>query len=107
MSQIRIQNIHNKTVSVRDSSKTVLKIFQDNLLDWMHACGGKGRCTSCRMQVLEGADQLSPPTPFEQKMKQAGRLEATERLACQCRPLGDLLIRVPDQTKLPHITYTD
>lgn len=107
MPQIRIQNINNKAVPFKDSSKTVLKIFQDNLVDWMHACGGKGRCTSCRMQVLEGAENLSSPTPFEQKMQKAGRLEADERLACQCRPAGELLVRVPEGTKLPHITYTD
>lgn len=107
MPQIRIQNINYKTVPFKDSSKTVLKIFQENLVDWMHACGGKGRCTSCRMQVLEGAENLSSPSPFEQKMQKAGRLQADERLACQCRPQADLLVKVPEGTKLPHITYTD
>jgi 2Fe-2S ferredoxin len=107
MPQITIQNINNKSVPFQDSSKTVLKIFQENLIDWMHACGGKGRCTTCRMQVLAGAEQLSKPSAFEQKMLKAGRLEDDERLACQCRPQGDLLICVPDGTKLPHITYTD
>ncbi|WP_017730031.1 2Fe-2S iron-sulfur cluster-binding protein [Nafulsella turpanensis] len=107
MPRITIQNISNKTVEFKDSSKSVLKIFQENFIDWMHACGGKGRCTSCKMQVLSGAEQLSAPSAFEQKMQKAGRLQEGERLACQCKPAGPLLVRVPDQNKLPHITYTD
>eukprot|EP01132_Coremiostelium_polycephalum_P008363 gene8363-10270_t len=29
-------------------------------------CGGKGRCSTCRVQVLEGAETLPPPEPIEQ-----------------------------------------
>lgn len=107
MPRITIQNINNKSVGSQDSSKTVLKIFQENLIDWMHACGGKGRCTSCKMIVKEGAENLSPPSPFEEKMRKAGRLAGNERLACQCSTAGDLLVQVPEENKLPHITYTD
>ena len=107
MPQITIQNINNKSVDSQDSSKTVLKIFQENLVDWMHACGGKGRCTSCKMIVKEGAENLSAPSAFEKKMRKAGRLGENERLACQCSPAGDLLVQVPEENKLPHITYTD
>lgn len=106
MPQITIQNINNKTVIFQDSSKTVLKIFQENHIDWMHACGGKGRCTTCKMQVLEGLEHLSEPSAFEQKMQAGGRLQTAERLACQCKPSGDLQVSVPDETKLPHVTYT-
>ncbi len=107
MPQITIQNINNKSVGPLDTSKTVLKNFQENFIDWMHACGGKGRCTSCKMIVKEGAEHLSPLSGFEEKMRKAGRLQKNERLACQCSPKGDLLVQVPEENKLPHITYTD
>ena len=107
MPQITIQNINNKSVPFQDSSKTVLNIFQDHQLDWMHACGGKGRCTTCKMIVVEGAAKLSAPSPFEEKMERSRRLLAGERLACQCRPFGNICLRVPEENKLPHITYTD
>lgn len=107
MPHITIQNINNKSVPFQDSSKTVLKIFQDNQLDWMHSCGGKGRCTTCKMIVLEGGEHLSAPSPFEEKMKRSLRLRAGERLACQCRPSGNICLRVPEENKLPHISYTN
>ena len=58
--------------------------------DWWHACGAKGRCTTCRVQVLAGADSLTPLTEPELRYQAAGRLRPTERLACQVRllPLG-------------------
>ena len=107
MPQITIQNISNKTVKFQEFSKTVLKIFQENQIDWMHACGGNGRCTTCKMVVLEGTGNLSPLNHLELKMLRADRLEPGERLACQCSASGNLLIKVPDQNKLPHIIYTD
>ena len=107
MPQITIQNIRNKTVAFKDFTKTVLKIFQENQVDWMHACGGNGRCTTCKMVVLSGAENLGPLSHLELKMQQAYRLEADERLACQSIPSGNLVVKVPDQNKLPHITYTD
>lgn len=106
MPQIKIQNINN-TVTFQELSKTVLNIFQENGVDWMQACGGHGRCTTCKLIVLEGAQNLSDLSRSEYKMNKLGRLKAGERLACQCTPSGNLLIKVPEENKLPHITYTD
>ncbi|MGI4875674.1 MAG: 2Fe-2S iron-sulfur cluster-binding protein [Janthinobacterium lividum] len=55
---------------------------------WWHACGAKGRCTSCRVRVLAGADCLTPPTEPELRYRAAGRLGPEERLACQARVQG-------------------
>lgn len=56
--------------------------------DWWHACGAKGRCTTCRLQVLAGAESLTPLTEPELRYQAAGRLRPTERLACQARLLS-------------------
>ena len=106
MPQITIQNINNKTVTFRDSSKTVLQIFQESGIEWMHACGGKGRCTTCKMAIVEGSHNLNAPNRLEEKMKQAGHLNDSERLACQSSLSGNLTIVVPEENKLPHIIYT-
>lgn len=105
--QITIQNLNEKTVTVLDTEKTVLQVLGEARIDWMQACGGKGRCTTCRMQVLEGKENLTAPTAFEQKMKDAGRLQESERLACQCKALNDVQLRVPKVSQLPHLSYTD
>ena len=52
---------------------------------WWHACGAKGRCTTCRVRLAEGTERLTPPTEAELRYRAAGRLGAHERLACQCR----------------------
>ena len=53
--------------------------------DWLHACGAKGRCTTCRLLVLAGAENLTPPTEPELRYRAAGRLRPDERLSCQAR----------------------
>lgn len=50
-------------------------------------CGGIGNCGTCRVNVEQGAELLSPRTDVEQK-KLKGKPE-TNRLACQCLVGGD------------------
>ena len=66
------------------AGRTVLAAIHAAGHDWWHACGGKGRCTSCRVRVLVGAEALAPPTEPELRYRAAGRLGPDERLACQC-----------------------
>lgn len=62
-------------------------------IDHRHICGGNGFCTSCRVEVIQGANNLSPICRLERERlhHDAGRL----RLACQTRLLGDVRVRVP------------
>ena len=106
MPKITISNLNHKQVVSHNNSKTVLNIMHENFIDWMHACGGKGRCTTCKMKILDGHDQLSALTDFEQKMRQASRLNTDERLACQCTIRGDVTVEVPEACKLPHVKYS-
>ena len=105
MSKLTVQNLGDATINV-GAAQTVLNALQAAGIDWMHACGGKGRCTSCRMLVKSGLDQISPLTAAEQKYREAGRLKPNERLTCQCTLQGDVTARVPNQTKLPHMHYS-
>ncbi|MGB3183237.1 MAG: 2Fe-2S iron-sulfur cluster-binding protein [Cyclobacteriaceae bacterium] len=107
MPTLKIVNLNGKLVHFREGSKTVLSILHENFIDWMHACGGKGRCTTCKMIVTDGGKYLPPLTSFEEKFAQNGRLLTNERLACQCIPQEDLTVRVPDHGKLPHMEYND
>lgn len=107
MPTLKIVNLNGKLVHFGEGSKTVLSILHENFIDWMHACGGKGRCTTCKMIVTKGNRYLPPLTRLEQKFAESGRLANNERMACQCVPEEDLTIRVPEQNKLPHMEYTD
>lgn len=106
MVKIVIENLGRKELEVNNEAKTVLNHLQDHFIDWMHACGAKGRCTTCKMSVVDGSENLNELTPAEVKYKNVGELREGERLACQARTTGNLTIRVPESGKLPHLNYT-
>ncbi len=47
-------------------------------------CGGFAACNACRVDVLEGADALTPKDEAEQPFLEA----PSQRLGCQARLLG-------------------
>lgn len=106
MASILIQNLFNKELRTEQFSKTLLAHFQENHLDWLHSCGAKGRCTTCKVVVIEGVRNLSELSKAEQAYRDTGELKECERLACQTRISGDVLIRVPEENKLPHVKYS-
>jgi len=71
-----------------------------NLLKFLHgaeipvgsACGGKGLCASCKLTILEGAKNLSHPNTRELELAERNHLQKDERIACQCKILGDIRI---------------
>jgi 2Fe-2S ferredoxin len=106
MAVIVIKNLKEKTLEVQDFSKTLLQHVQQNALDWMHACGGKGRCTTCKVIVLQGTQSLEPKTLAELQYEKQGLLSENERLACQVKINGNVTILVPEECKLPHMKYS-
>ncbi|UXX80208.1 (2Fe-2S)-binding protein [Reichenbachiella carrageenanivorans] len=107
MPKIVIQNLHNKEIFIKNENKNLLDIIHENYIDWMHACGGKGRCTTCKVQVLEGMENFSEVSPAELKFRGMNRLQSNERLSCQCQVSGDVVVRVAPENKFNHIQYSD
>jgi 2Fe-2S ferredoxin len=105
MPLLTIENLPGPGITAT-AGTTLLAAIQAVGHDWRHACGAKGRCTTCRIEVLAGAENLTPLTDPELRYQAAGRLLTTERLTCQARLLeGDVRGRVPEATKLPHVQY--
>ncbi|HEX8046743.1 adenylate/guanylate cyclase domain-containing protein [Rhizobium sp.] len=71
---------------------TVLEASRLGGIPHYSVCGGKGQCSTCRVQIIEGADNLPPPEGLEQKT--LNRIGATPdvRLACQVRPTGNISV---------------
>lgn len=56
-------------------------------------CGGKGRCSTCRVRVLgAGLAQLAPPGEGERVVLERIGARPGVRLACQVRPRHDLTV---------------
>jgi uncharacterized 2Fe-2S/4Fe-4S cluster protein (DUF4445 family) len=53
-------------------------------------CGGDGACGTCRIEVVEGWENLTPPTPDETYKE----LEPPYRLSCQAKLRGDVIVKV-------------
>jgi len=66
-----------KEVTVKDNTSLVPIAEEVGVI---FACQD-GMCTSCRMQIVEGMENLTPQTQNEKD----NMLPAGERLACQCQ----------------------
>ena len=106
MARIVIENLFNRTLSGTVTGKTLLRHFQDHGVDWMHGCGGKGRCTTCKAIVRHGGENLGPLTPAEERYLREGALIHGERLACQAKVNGDVTVLAPREYQLPHMRYS-
>jgi adenylate cyclase len=55
-------------------------------------CGGRGRCSTCRVRILSGLEQLPPASPEERRVLARVGAPPNVRLACQTRPIGPVQI---------------
>ncbi|WP_426238743.1 adenylate/guanylate cyclase domain-containing protein [Pararhizobium sp. DWP1-1-3] len=55
-------------------------------------CGGRGRCSTCRVRVTEGLERQPPASDAEQATLTRIRAPDNVRLACQLRPSHNLSI---------------
>ena len=58
-----------------------------------HACGGKGKCTTCRIAVVEGLENCPPRNELEASAAVKLGFAPEIRLACQTRPNGEVTFR--------------
>jgi 2Fe-2S ferredoxin len=54
-----------------------------------NSCGAIGICARCRVRIVSGAGNLTPPTAIETQVTQRRKLDPDERLACQAVVCGD------------------
>lgn len=75
---------------VAAGTKLVLAI-EENGVDILHRCGGNARCTTCRVEILEG--DPGPMNDAERAKLEEKGLVGQFRLSCQIRVQGDLKVR--------------
>ena len=56
-------------------------------------CGGRARCSTCRVQVIDGAETLGEPRDAERSVLERISAQENTRLACQVRPSTDISIQ--------------
>src|SRR5262245_7855326 len=55
-------------------------------------CGGRGRCSTCRIRVSRGLPRQPLPSEAEQRVLQRVGAPPNVRLACQLRPTSDISV---------------
>ncbi|MCP3689778.1 MAG: DUF4445 domain-containing protein, partial [Gammaproteobacteria bacterium] len=67
-----------------EAGSSVLKVAQQNDIDIMATCGGRGRCRSCRIKLICG--KVTAPGVADHSQLSADEIGEGYRLACQCYP---------------------
>jgi len=88
------------TVRCEPSGRQLKVVHETNLLDAVlliglglgQSCDGIALCGFCRVQVLDGAENLSPMGEEERKLLAAQHAGEDERLACCARISGPVTI---------------
>jgi len=75
------------------AGRTVLEISLENDINHAHACGGHARCSTCRVSVLAGSQNLSPRNAEEMNLARRLNFPDDVRLACQTRVGGPVRLR--------------
>ncbi|AJC81704.1 adenylate/guanylate cyclase protein (plasmid) [Rhizobium etli bv. phaseoli str. IE4803] len=71
---------------------TVLEASRLGGLPHYSVCGGKGQCSTCRVQILGDYESLPPADKMEQTTLRRINAGPDVRLACQLRPDRDLAV---------------
>lgn len=69
---------------------TLLETIRAHGIPHASVCGGRGRCSTCRVKIRQGGDRLEPPTRKEQIVLRRISAAPDVRLACQIFPRADL-----------------
>jgi ferredoxin len=81
------------------AGKKLVLALEDAGIDILHRCGGNARCTTCRVEILEG-------NPEEMRELERNRLAVEAeladniRLSCQIHLSDDLKVRVINQVSV-------
>ena len=77
-----------QTVPIEDPNMTLLEAAVKNRIPHMQECGGNGRCTTCRVKILEGHQNVAPRNELESRLAKLRGWDPSVRLACQTKVIG-------------------
>ena len=73
---------------------SVLEASRSHGIPHPSLCGGRGRCSTCRVLVVNGIETLDPPGPAEAAVLRRISAPPRVRLACRIRPTRDIGVQI-------------
>ena len=106
---IKVTSLPDKVDIEVSAGETLLEAALRSGVPFAHACGGRAKCSTCRIWVLDGLGDCPQRSTDEASMADRLGLADEVRLACQLRPDGDLRVRrlVLDETDLMMTSQLD
>lgn len=74
------------------SGATIQETLNINGIELAAVCGGRGRCTTCRVRIVDGLQKLPKPNATEAAALDRIDAHPSIRLACQCRPVDTVSV---------------
>jgi adenylate cyclase len=71
---------------------TILEASRSHRIAHVSMCGGRARCSTCRVSVVTGQNECPPPADDERHTLSRIRAPEGTRLACQLRPFGNVQV---------------
>jgi len=99
MSKIEAVTATGTEVIDAPEGKKLVLVLEDAGIDILHRCGGNARCTTCRVEVLEG--EPAPMGELERnRLAMEAELGDNVRLSCQIHVNNNLKVRVINQASV-------
>jgi adenylate cyclase len=99
-SGITVKYLDGTLVSITQGASLLEASLQANI-PHAHVCGGRGRCSTCRVQILDGIDEMPEASADEVELLNKVGSGSAVRLACRTRPVSDCTIH---PLLLPNVT---
>jgi adenylate cyclase len=90
---VRITYPGSRIVSV-PSGFSVLEASRWAGIPHASVCGGRGRCSTCKIRIVQGMQRLAVPGPMERRTLRRIAAPPPVRLACQLRPSTDISVEL-------------
>lgn len=91
MPKLTVQGVGEFEVAA--GKRLVKALVEDAKTDQLHACGGNSRCTTCRVQFVEGEPQ-SMTEAEKETLRARGVTEPGVRLSCQIACDSDMTVEL-------------
>ncbi|HEY8898854.1 MAG TPA: 2Fe-2S iron-sulfur cluster-binding protein, partial [Chthoniobacterales bacterium] len=92
MARVHYQDFGARSVEVTAEGLSLLDVSLSAGLPHFHQCNRQARCSTCRVRVLDGAENLSARLGEELQIATERGWSDDIRLGCQARVLGDVTI---------------
>jgi ferredoxin len=99
MSKIQAETANGLVETDAPDGKKLVLVLEDSGIDILHRCGGNARCTTCRVEVLEG-DPGEMAELERDRLAVEAELAPNVRLSCQIHVHSDLKVRVINQASV-------